>query len=141
MNVYLDTSVLLRWLLNDSARYKNFFQWKKSVASELIWIESNRALNRLRLENRISDLEFSQLHQTLSKFYKSLYVIEINAEIKKRAASPFPTIIGTLDAIHLSSALLWQEENPNESLTLLTHDSQLATAAQAYGLRTDGVVK
>lgn len=50
---------------------------------------------------------------------------------------PFPTPLGTLVAIHLTTALLWRETR-NESLVMATHDKALATAAQAVGLQVTG---
>ncbi|MEO7775762.1 MAG: hypothetical protein ABIT36_09960 [Steroidobacteraceae bacterium] len=48
-----------------------------------------------------------------------------------------PTAIGTLDAIHLVSALLWQEE-AGEALIMATHDCALAVAAQAQAMQVLG---
>jgi hypothetical protein len=41
--------------------------------------------------------------------------------------------VGTLDAIHIASALLWVQEN-EAPLVFLTHDEQQARAAMACGL-------
>ncbi len=43
-----------------------------------------------------------------------------------------PTVVKTLDAIHLASALLFREGR-GEALVFATHDSQQATAAEALG--------
>jgi hypothetical protein len=49
-----------------------------------------------------------------------------------------PTELGTLDAIHLATALLWQERANTEPV-MATHDAALGTAARAFGLRVVGV--
>jgi hypothetical protein len=49
-----------------------------------------------------------------------------------------PTEIGTLDAIHLATALLWRDMT-QEELTMATHDGALALAARAHGLPVIGV--
>jgi hypothetical protein len=54
-----------------------------------------------------------------------------------RAAQPMPTELGTLDAIHLATAHLWKEMT-GKGLTMATHDSALALAAEAHGLRVVG---
>lgn len=141
MIVYLDTSVLLRWLLNHNNAYSDFFSWDRCYVSELLWIESNRTLNRLRLESRITDQDYSDLRLNLSEVYSTFQIIEIGDAVKKRAGEPFPTVIGTLDAIHLSSALLLSEELRDASLVILTHDAQLALAAVACGLSVAGMDK
>jgi len=48
-----------------------------------------------------------------------------------------PTELGTLDAIHLASALLWRETTA-EDLVMATHDRALGLAALAHGLRVVG---
>jgi hypothetical protein len=58
--------------------------------------------------------------------------------VLSRAAQPFPTPLGTLDAVHLATALLWRETR-GEDLVMATHDRDLALAARASGLRTIGV--
>lgn len=139
MNVYLDTSVFLRWLLNSPKTIAGFQKWDSCYTSELLYIEVSRVLNRLRLENEIDDKEYADLHKTFSEFFNTIFVIEINQTVKQKSAGPFPTIIGTLDAIHLASALLLIEENNDLEITFLTHDYQLSTAAIAVGLTVGGI--
>jgi hypothetical protein len=49
-----------------------------------------------------------------------------------------PTELGTLDAIHLASVLLWQDALGSDA-TMATHDKALGLAAQAHGLRVLGI--
>ena len=57
-------------------------------------------------------------------------------QVFQRASEPFSTVVGTLDAIHLATALSIREiENVD---LLLTHDSQLATAAKSLGFEVMG---
>ena len=60
----------------------------------------------------------------------------LSPPVLERAAEPFPTIVGSLDAIHLTSALLVRDEF--DALTLATHDRELAIAARAEGFRVHG---
>lgn len=48
-----------------------------------------------------------------------------------------PVPLGTLDAVHLATALLWQETRGDE-LVLATHERALALAARASGLHVIG---
>ena len=50
-----------------------------------------------------------------------------------RAGGPLGGALGTLDAIHLVTAMLWSEYN-GADIAFLTHDRQLANAARACGL-------
>ncbi len=49
-----------------------------------------------------------------------------------------PTELGTLDAIHLATALLWRELT-GISPIVTTHDGALAVAARAHGFTALGV--
>ena len=49
-----------------------------------------------------------------------------------------PTELGTLDAIHLATALLWKEMTRID-VVMATHDTALALGAQAHGLAVVGV--
>jgi hypothetical protein len=61
-----------------------------------------------------------------------MYFVEPNPSVLERASQPLPTSLGTLDAIHLATALLWRDRLPEE-LVMATHDRALATAARACG--------
>ncbi len=52
--------------------------------------------------------------------------------------SPLPTELGTLDAIHLATALLWKAMM-RVDVTMATHDTALAVASRAHGLSVIGV--
>jgi hypothetical protein len=54
--------------------------------------------------------------------------------VLERAAQPMPTELGTLEAIHLATALLWTEMTKAD-LVMATHVGALALGAQAHGLR------
>ena len=49
-----------------------------------------------------------------------------------------PTELGTLDAIHLASALLWKDALGADPV-MATHDKALALAAYAHGLKVLGI--
>lgn len=57
--------------------------------------------------------------------------------VLRRAGEPFSTPLGTLNAIHLATALQWRDATEAE-LAVATHDRALATAARASGLMVVG---
>jgi hypothetical protein len=57
--------------------------------------------------------------------------------VLERAAEPFPTVLGSLDAVHLASALLIRPDIPD--LAFATHDVELGTAARAMDFEVLGV--
>ena len=63
--------------------------------------------------------------------------MKIDDAALERAADPFPTTLGSLDAVHLATALLLRARV--DDLCLATHDPELATAARAVGLDVYGV--
>ena len=96
-------------------------------------IECRRVLQRERLENRIDDVRYSETVTALEHYLDMISILDLGREVKKRASGSFPTVIGTLDAMHLASALLWQEDSSAE-IAILTYDRQLALCARALGI-------
>ncbi len=133
MKVYLDASVFLGAVLREPGAIENWSDWDLIVSSRLLRTEAFRKLDRLRLQGRFADTELAEKLNLVRNLITTLEVIPLTPAVLERAASPFPTLLGTLDAIHLASALLWIEDH-GEPLTLLTYDAELAIAAQACGL-------
>jgi predicted nucleic acid-binding protein len=138
MTAYLDSSVLLRIVLGQPGRLKEWPAIGTSVASALVEVECLRTLDRIRLTQHIRDEELAAARDAVYRLLVSADVIDPDPTVLRRAAQPLPTALGTLDAIHLATAMLWQEGH-DEPLALATHDAALATAARACGLRVIGV--
>jgi predicted nucleic acid-binding protein len=133
MKVYVDSSALLRWLLQQPGRIEQWGVWERAVTSELTRVETRRSLDRLRVIGMLSDSDVAHLMGFLRVATAGFEEAMIRPPVLEKAGSPLPVALGTLDAIHLSTALLWMEDN-GEPLTFLTHDRQLALAAMASGL-------
>jgi predicted nucleic acid-binding protein len=137
MIAYVDASVLLRVVMRQPNSLREWGQIERGVSSALIVTESLRTLDRLRLRAQLSDAEIALRRGAVLAVIASLELIEIDETVLDRAAQPMPTELGTLDAIHLASALLWREASGRD-LTMATHDRALALGAQAHGLRILG---
>ena len=137
MIAYIDSSALLRVLLGQPNALPEWRNIRRGVASRLVAPESLRTLDRLRLRMQITDADIASRRRTILALIASLELIEVDAAVLARAEQPMPTELGTLDAIHLASALLWREAT-GEELTMATHDRALALAAQAHGLAVVG---
>ena len=137
MIVYLDSSVLLRILLGQRNALKGWKTIEQGVASALVEVECLRTLDRLRLSAGIADEEIAIRRETVFRLLDSTEIVELTRPVLTRAAQPFPTALGTLDAIHLATALLWKEGR-GEDLVMATHDVALATASRASGFRVVG---
>jgi len=135
MNYYLDSSVILRVLRGQKDCWKDWGNWEKAYTSTLLRIECRRFLDRMRIEARWTDDDVAHAGAQLRKLERVLAKIRLTATVMERASLPMPTIVKTLDAIHIASASLVRERfQPN--LAFITHDRQQARAAIALGFET-----
>ena len=137
MIAYLDSSVLLRKVLRQPRSLREWSAVRTGVASAVVETECLRTLDRLRLRVNLSDAEVARRRATIFRLLESLEVVEVTRPVLARAAQPLPTELGTLDAIHLATALLWSEHS-GADIVMATHDVALATAARACGLTVVG---
>ena len=93
---------------------------------------------RLRLAQGFADGMIAEQREAVYRLFEAMEIVEIAHPVLSRAAQPLPTALGTLDAIHLAAALLWQEQ-AGKDLSMATHDVALAVAAKANGLSVIGV--
>jgi len=138
LNAYLDTSVLLRHLLRQSNALAGWTRIRVGVTSRLAETEGARTLDRMRVEGLASEKQTARAREAFLRMIESVEVVELSRVVLRRAAAPLPVTLGTLDAVHLTSALMWQERE-QKSLTFATHDASLALAASSLGFRIIGV--
>jgi predicted nucleic acid-binding protein len=131
MIAYLDTSAVLRWLVFQDETLAGITGTLTS--SELLLIEGSRVLHRMRLARELDDERLAAARTRFLRFGETITIIPLETAVKRRAAAAFPTGIGTLDAIHLASALLWAE-HANETVAIFSYDRQMNTCALALGL-------
>jgi len=136
MKVYLDTSVILRRLLNEPHPLLDWGRWEAAYASRIWLTEAQRTVDRLRLDGRLGDEDVVRLMDELRKVHAALYIVPVEEGILARAGDPFPTTVGTLDAIHLATALAVQAVTTLDRF--LTHDRRLALAAAGTGFTVEG---
>jgi len=135
VNVYLDASVIVRLLLGESNPIEGWGNWKRAVSSRLLQVEVWRAVHRLRLVRmELTDSEFADLSRATGWLLAQIDFQEFSSAILRRSTEPFRSVVGALDAIHLSSALAWQSEK-GEPLTFFTHDEQLGRVAKLHGFK------
>jgi hypothetical protein len=138
MTVYLDSSVVLRRLLGQPGGLREWRLVRTGVSSRLTEVECLRTLDRLRLEAALDERRLVAAREALYAVLATFEIVEVTRTVLARAAQPSATSVGTLDAIHLSSALIWRER-VGRNLVMATHDGTLATAARAHGLRAVGM--
>jgi len=101
-------------------------------------VESLRTIDRFRVVAKTNENEATLRREALQGLLSACEMVEVSRRILARAAEPLPVALGTLDAIHLSTALKWQEEK-GDTVIMATHDGALARAARAYGMEVVGV--
>lgn len=134
MRVYVDSSVVLRYILNQDAGLSRIQPSDLAGSSDLLVIECHRVLQRERLEGNLDDAQYAESVALLQKVVDRLYIIELGEAVKRRAAGPFPTVIGSLDAMHLASVLLWADSQPSDEFVVLSYDQQLCRCARTMGV-------
>ena len=137
MNAYLDSTVVLRAVLGQGARLDDWDRIERAVAGALVEVECLRILDRLALLEGLSDAELSRSRQAVFRLLESVERVPLSEPVLQRASHPQPTSLGTLQAIHLATALAWREA-AGVPLTMATHDPALALAARACGLGAIG---
>lgn len=137
MIAYLDSSVLLRVILGQRDALKEWGRVTQGIASALAEVECLRTLDRLRLTEGYTDEVIAARRAAVYRLMEAMEVVEITHTVLSRASQPLPTALGTLDAIHLATAMMWKERTAKD-LSMATHDVALAVAAKASGLRVVG---
>lgn len=138
MSTYVDSSVLLRLVLGEPGAFQ-LADLDPGHTSALAEVECLRTLDRLLLKGRLSQDDLAARRGTIFDLLEALEVVALSAPVLRRAAEPFPTALGTAGALHLATALLWQERHPREQAPFATHDGELARAARACGLDVTGI--
>ena len=138
MIAYLDTSVLLRLALREAGALEDVRACTALVSSELLAVESLRTLDRLRLQGMLSLDEAASRREIVAEWLEAVDLVLLQRPILARASEPMPTPLGTLDTLHLATALVWQDRM-RQPLVMTTHDRNLGQAARSFGFEVRGV--
>jgi predicted nucleic acid-binding protein len=134
---YIDTSALLRIVLREPGAL-DLRSYDALVSSELIAVESARTIDRLRLQGSLTADEAATRLSTISEWLEAIDLVLLRPPILGRASETMPMAIGTLDALHLATALVWRDR-VKPLAVVATHDTALAFAARAFGFDVLGV--
>lgn len=138
MIAYIDTSVVLRRATGAPDSLAVWSRIERPIASALVEVECLRTLDRLRLHGDGSEEVRVQARERTYEILQRIETVRVTDAVLLRASRPMPVVLGTLDAIHLATALLWIEST-GDDLAVATHDRALARGARAFGLRVHGV--
>ena len=120
--IYVDSSVVLAQLLaEDRVPPQELWESGTLVSSRLLEYEVWNRINAYRLRDSHEDAVRSLLAR--------LAFVELAPPVLSRALEPFPTIVRTLDALHLATIAFLRALGQRPGLA--TFDARLATAAIA----------
>ncbi len=136
MNVYAESSAVAAWLLGEREAGKVRAVLAAAdlvIASDLTLVECDRVLIRAVALNEISEKLARRRRTRLNAAAGHWNLLRIGPEVVDRARRPFPAEpIRTLDALHLSAALL--ASSALDHFALLTLDERIRESAIHLGL-------
>jgi predicted nucleic acid-binding protein len=138
VTTYLDTSVLLRLVLRETGALDELRASDTLVSSELLHVESFRAIDRLRLQGMLTMEEAAARLKVITDWLEAVDLVLLRPPVLSLAGEPLPAALGTLDAIHLATARIWRDR-VGPLPVVATHDAALAVAARAFGFDVLGV--
>ena len=129
---YVETSALLRVLLDGDEVLGPELSGEGLVTSALTFLEAARAISRARRERRLDAQEAREAERQLSAFERSCDIIALEDEVLRRAREDFPVEpVRSLDAIHLASICLLDDELGG--LDVASSDDRVRGNASALG--------
>jgi predicted nucleic acid-binding protein len=134
---YVDTSALLRLALGEPGALEDLRSCEALVSSELLAVESLRTIDRLRLQGALAPEETASRRAIVAEWLEAVDLVLLQRPVLSRASEPLPTPLGTLDALHLATALVWRDRT-GQALVMATHDGGLALAARSFGFEVLG---
>jgi predicted nucleic acid-binding protein len=138
VTAYVDTSALLRLVLREPGALDDLRSYDALVSSELIAVESARTIDRLRLQGALTVEEAAARRRAITDWLDAIDLVLLRPLVLNRAGEPLPTPLGTLDAIHLATAVIWRERM-GALAAIVTHDAALGLAARSFGFDVRGV--
>lgn len=134
---YAESSAVLAWLLGESGRTVTVSNWLNAaghiLSSDLTLIECRRGVIRALYDRRISEREGQEALGRLQAVSAAWDLFELTPDVAERASAPLPhDPVRTLDAIHLATAALAQDQlGP---ITFLSFDHRVRASARALGM-------
>lgn len=137
MIAYIDTSALLRLVLREPGALDELQSCDALVSSELLVVESARTIDRLRLQGSLTTDEAAVRVRAVGEWLEAIDLVLLRPAVLSRASEPMPMPLGTLDAVHLATALIWRDRM-GPLPVMATHDTALGVAARAFGFEVLG---
>ncbi len=134
--IYAESSAILAWLFGESGSsgaVRRINEADTVATSILTLLEIERALIRAEKQHQLSAGECQKLRGMFARAVTSWVLMEVSEEVRAGAGRVFPVEpVRTLDALHLSTALLFMQAFPD--LQMLTFDQRIDANSRALGI-------
>ncbi|MGQ0703998.1 MAG: type II toxin-antitoxin system VapC family toxin [Gemmatimonadales bacterium] len=135
MILYAESSAIVAWLFDEpeGESVRQLLEQSTHVlTSQLTPLECRRALQRGLALGRLQEAQVRDLSAQLARSSSPWIWLAPTSEALERAGNPFPVEpIRTLDALHLASALVARNEQPD--IEMLSLDDRVRENAHALG--------
>jgi len=129
---YVETSALLRVLLDGDEALRPLLAGAALFTSALTFVEAARAIARARREGRLEAAGAREAGRQLAAFERTCDVVRLGDEVLARARGEFPVEpVRSLDALHLASAQVLDDELG--AVVVVSCDERLRRNATAMG--------
>lgn len=128
----------MRIVLREPGALEDLRTYDGLVSSELIAVESGRTIDRLRLQGALTTEEAAARLRVVNEWLEAIDLVLVRPPVLSRASEPLPMPLGTLDALHLATALIWRDRIGSLP-TIATHDTALGLAARSFGFDVRGI--
>lgn len=124
-------------MLREPGALDELHSYEALVSSELIAVESLRTIDRLRLQGALTQEEAAERLRVVADWLEAIDLVLLRPPVLNRASEPLPMPLGTLDAIHLATALVWRGQMTALPV-IATRDTALGLAARTFGFDVVG---
>ncbi|MEO7456543.1 MAG: type II toxin-antitoxin system VapC family toxin [Gemmatimonadaceae bacterium] len=136
MNLYVETSAVLAWLLGEPSQHATLEALRSAehvFTSALTTVECARGLARARTSGRITAVEELAALRLLDEAEPRWHVHDLSDAVLSRARGRFPVEpVRTLDAFHLATVQVLQEALG--AITVLSFDDRVRENARALSM-------
>ena len=136
--IYIDTSAYLKIFLKEkgSDKVRKLVKENSLLASTILTSECFSAFSRRRQGKEIDDKTFDRLVNRVKKDLPYIEIVRLTDDVLRRTEELLlQSTVRTLDAVHVASALLFQEST-GIALTFVTSDKKQAEFTNDKGLNT-----
>jgi predicted nucleic acid-binding protein len=134
---YVDSSVLVRLLLDEPDPFPWLADLEERVTSALTHVECLRSVDAALHVGKLDDNEYSDRRTAVFSLMRRMRLVAVSPAVLRRAGEPLPAPLRTLDAVHVATALRWRERRESD-LVFVTHDRQQGGVARLLGFEVIG---